>query len=79
MRAANGAIIRLYCDGGDLRVGDALQTATGRTYGILELRRQERGKHPGRQRLVVVVNPELEPGTRVVELQWHRRRRRGAR
>lgn len=78
MKAPDGAFVRIYVDGQTIPVGDALRTPSGRTYLVVERRVQERGAHIGRQHLGCVVNPELEPGTRVVSLRWYSRRRRRA-
>jgi predicted transcriptional regulator len=75
-RAPTGAVVRIFVDGGQVLVGEALRTPTGRTYLVVERRVQERGKHVGRQHLACVVNAELEPSTRVVSLRWYRRRRK---
>lgn len=51
MRAPVGAVVGMYYDadiGDELAIGHALQTPTGRTYVVLELRVQARGKHAGR-------------------------------
>ena len=68
MTAPAGAVVRLYVDTRfPLAVGEGIHTPTGRRYEILEHRVQERGKHAGRQHLVVRVmdpsEPELERST----------------
>lgn len=80
MRAAPaGALVRIYYDGLEILVGDALRTPTGRTYLVVERRVQQRGKHVGRQHLscvVCTVNPMLPHGTRVRRMHWHKRGRK---
>jgi len=74
--APAGAIVKLYLDTGwTVREGDVIQTQTGRAYRVLELRRQERGRHAGRWHLVVVVLApgELAPDDRIIPIRWYRR------
>lgn len=66
MIAPIGATVKIYLD---LRVevtpGDIIETGTGRRYGVLTVRTQERGKHRGRQHLqCVVVEPDAQPNLR---------------
>lgn len=75
--APPGAIVRIYYDGRDVKMGDALQTPTGRTYIVIDKRTQKRGAHVGRQHLaclVATVPPPCE--TPIVPLFWYRRGKR---
>lgn len=78
MRAAPvGAIVKLYVDlVASVAVGDAIRTESGRTYGVLAVRVQARGKHRGRQHLVCAVVDEIDPCTTVHLIRWYKRRRR---
>jgi hypothetical protein len=81
VRAAAGENVSLYYDGRPLRVGDVLQTRTGRCYLVIVVRVQTRGRHAGRQHLRAVVadqlaDIELGAGARVVALYWYRRQAR---
>lgn len=68
MTAPIGAIVSLYVDlFAHVSPGDVIETQTGRRYGVLTVREQERGKHVGRQHLKVqVIGPDDEPNLRVV-------------
>jgi hypothetical protein len=50
-----GSLVRIAYDGPVLEPGNALVTRTGRTYVIVEVRRQVRGRHAGRQHLRCLV------------------------
>ena len=73
--APQGAEVKIYYDGPSLAPGDALCTRTGRVYGIVHVRVQERGKHAGRQHLrcVVLELADVLEGTRVFPLVWYKR------
>ena len=77
--APPGSLVRLYYDGRPLAVGDVLQTASGRLYGVYAVRLQECGKHTGRQHLQCVVLKSAPDDARVVPLFWYRRRKKGER
>lgn len=55
--------------------GDVIRTQTGRSYRVVESRRQTRGKHVGRWHLrVLVVEPEsVTADDRVIEIWWYSR------
>lgn len=75
MTAPVGAEVGLYVDlVAPVEVGDVIETRSGRRYGVLSVRVQERGKHAGRQHLrCLVVEPEFVPGGRVHRIRWYRR------
>lgn len=76
MTASIGSQVRLYIDTSQrVRIGDFIQTPTGRTYLIDHVRTQQRGRHAGtRQHLrVTVVPPALAEGGRVIPIRWYRR------
>lgn len=73
-RAAAGDEVTISYDGNPVAPGDALRTPTGRSYGVLSVRVQERGKHRGRQFVTAVVLDEpLTAATKVHPLIWHSR------
>lgn len=75
--APAGAVVGIYYDGAELVVGDALRTPTGRTYIVISVRRQARGKHVGRQHLRCAVAEDAAPlSVRVRPLHWYKRGRR---
>jgi len=78
-RAPEGAEVGLYVDLlARVRVGHVIQTQTGRRYGVVSVRVQERGIHAGRQHLrCVVLGPdtELARGTKVHTIHWYKRGR----
>lgn len=63
MTAPPGTEVGLYVDlARKVEVGDVIETKSGRRYGVLKVRVQERGKHRGRQHLrVVVIDPNDGP------------------
>lgn len=78
MAAPIGAIVKLYIDGrAVLEVGTVVETTTtGRRYRVLDVRRQHRGRHIGRQHFTaIVIDPaeQLEHGTHIVPIRWCRR------
>jgi hypothetical protein len=77
-RAPAGAIVSIHYDAQeDVRPGHALVTTTGRTYVVMEVRRQQRRRHRGRWHLRCVVSDEPPPPDTVVHpLFWYRRDRR---
>jgi hypothetical protein len=73
--AGIGDTVGLYMDTTmRLRSGDFIQTGTGRTYEIVTVRTQTRGKHEGRQHIRATVVPAAaaEGGT-LVPIVWYRR------
>jgi hypothetical protein len=75
-----GATVRIYLDvPGPVLAGDAVQTPTGRTYLVIDVRRQTRGARAGRWHLVVVVVERAPEGAHVHRIRWYRRDRRPAR
>lgn len=53
-----GSVVSLYMDTPRiLEVNHFIQTPTGRTYQLVTVRRQERGKHKGRWHLSALVVP----------------------
>lgn len=76
--AATGRTVGLYMDTRhQLAVGDFLVTPTGRTYHLVAVRRQERGKHVGRWHIrALVVDPTVPGEDDVVHrMVWYRRPR----
>jgi hypothetical protein len=75
--APAGTEVGLYVDlVAQVAIGDIIETRSGRRYGVVSVRVQERGKHAGRQHLRAVVLAEggLEhsPGA-VHRIRWYRR------
>lgn len=79
MRAPAGAIVALYVDlVSPVAIGDIIATRSGRRYGVMAVRVQERGKHAGRQHLRATVlerDGELGGGCVVHRIRWYRRDR----
>lgn len=77
MTAPAGAVVGIYVDlVASVQVGHVIQTQTGRRYGVVSVRVQERGKHRGRQHLrCVVLAPDdvVDPGQWVHEIRWYKR------
>jgi len=73
--AAPGSIVGIYYDARrEVAPGDAIVTGTGRTYLVIQARRQTRGAHVGRWHLRCAVADGPPPaGTRVHPLRWYRR------
>lgn len=76
--APAGAEVGIYVDAAqELAAGAAVVTTTGRTYIVVRVRRQARGRHLGRQHLRCIVSDIPPPaGVRILRLRWYRRRRR---
>jgi hypothetical protein len=76
--APAGAVVRIFYDGPELVAGHFLRTATGRTYLVVSVRVQRRGRHTGRQHLACLVT-ERGPTVRdhvegrVHPLHWYPR------
>lgn len=77
MTAPIGRVVGLYIDTRTDHVdeGDVIRTQTGRSYRVVESRRQERGKHIGRWHLqALVVDPaSVTAEDRVIEIVWYPR------
>jgi hypothetical protein len=77
VRAPIGAVVKLYYDAPELDLLDgathAIRTPTGRTYVVLDARRQRRGLHVGRWHLRALVADEPPPGAVVHPLVWYKR------
>lgn len=76
MSAGIGSEVGLYMDTSQrLLIGNYIQTPTGRTYEILTVRTQQRGKHEGRQHLRCLVVPAeaIDPDATVTPIRWYRR------
>lgn len=73
--APPGAEVGIYYDAlVTVEPGDAIVTATGRTYLVVVARRQARGKHRRRWHLRCVVAEGGPPaGVKVHPLRWYRR------
>lgn len=76
--APDGSVVKLYVDLCErVAVGDLIETQTGRRYGVLVVREQQRGKHRGRQHLSCVVigadRSEPGPGVRLHRIRWYKR------
>ncbi len=63
MTAPAGTEVGLYVDlVAPVEIGDIIETRSGRRYGVVSVRVQERGKHAGRQHLrAVVLSPDAQP------------------
>jgi hypothetical protein len=71
-----GSLVGLYYDSPRTVVeGDYLQTSTGRTYLISDVRRQVRGARAGRWHLkcIVVNADDVAAGAVVHPVRWYRR------
>lgn len=75
--AGPGSVVKIHYDSAaEVSTGEALVTATGRTYIVVEVRRQTRGKHRGRWHLRCLVHDSgPAPGATVHPLRWYRRER----
>lgn len=77
MTAPVGAVVGLYIDTTmRVLVDHYIRTQTGRTYQVLSVRTQLRGKHAGiRQHVRVLVVPDDTPreGDTIVPIRWYRR------
>jgi hypothetical protein len=69
-----GALVRIFYDGANILVGEALRTTTGRVYVVVSRRVQKRGAHVGRQHLGCVVATEPPEGAKCLPIHWYRRR-----
>ena len=74
MGAPVGAVVGIFYDSPrEVRVDDAIVTGTGRTYLVVSVRRQARGRHAGRWHLRCLVARAVPEGARVLPLRWYRR------
>lgn len=77
MTAPAGAEVGLYVDlVAEIALGDVIETQTGRRYGVVGVRVQQRGKHMGRQHLrCVVLSPADDQSItgRVHTIRWYKR------
>lgn len=75
-----GETATISYDGDTVSPGDTLRTPTGRTYGVLSVRVQQRGKHVGRQFVTAVVLDGLPPtSTKTHLLIWYSRDKKATR
>jgi hypothetical protein len=78
-RAPAGAVVGIYVDLiAHVAVGDVIRTGSGRRYGIVSVRVQERGMHAGRQHLrCLVLGPDDDTGaSQVHQIYWYPRGKR---
>ncbi len=77
MTAPLGATVRLFYDSpARVAPGDCLVTPTGRTYLIMSVRVQVRGKHAGRrQHLACLVQSAPPVDARLHVIRWYKRQR----
>jgi hypothetical protein len=75
MKAPVGSLVKLYYDAPDIvvRVGDVLQTRTGRCYMLISVRQQQKGAHVGRWNLKTVVIDKVPPEANIHPIFWYRR------
>jgi hypothetical protein len=75
--AATGSVVGIHYDTASIVApGHAIVSRTGRTYLVLEARRQERGRHIGRWHLQCLVADGGPPADATVHpLFWYRRER----
>jgi hypothetical protein len=88
MTAPIGAMVQLHVDlVATVRIGDVIETQTGRRYSVLGVREQQRGRHAGRQHLQCLVVPQdFQPLTagplppdltpKVHRIRWYARGKR---
>lgn len=80
MAAPIGALVSIYYDSPrDVAQGDAIVTPTGRTYVVMSVRRQVRGKHTGRWHLKCLIAEAPPEGARTYPIYWYKRGRRPGR
>ena len=69
-----GAVVGLYVDlVARVAIGDVIETQTGRSYQVLAVRVQLRGKHAGRQHLRVLVIERAHPDATIHLIRWYAR------
>lgn len=74
-----GSLVSLYYDSDRLvEEADVIRTPTGRSYRVVSVRVQERGKNAGRQIIkALVIDPaDVAPDDVVHPLHWYSRNRR---
>jgi hypothetical protein len=81
MGAPIGSVVSLYIDTTrQVLVNEFIRTQTGRTYQIVSVRTQQRGKHAGRRQhlraLVVPATTPTEDDT-VIPILWYPRTKAG--
>lgn len=78
MTAGIGDVVGIYMDTTQRLIpGNYIQTGAGRTYEIITVRVQTRGKHEGRQHLRVMIVPaENAEGRTVTPIRWYSRNRK---
>lgn len=79
MKAAVGRIVPLTYDSPrEIRPGEYLQTTTGRSYLLMDVRQQAKGKHTGRWHIkaMVVDRSEIPPGAVIHPIYWYPRKRK---
>ena len=82
MTAPAGAEVGLYVDlVATVRIGDVIETRSGRRYRVIAVREQLRGKAAGRQHLRAVVLEADDPGEggAVHRIRWYARKGGSAR
>jgi hypothetical protein len=74
--APAGAEVGIFVDlVARVAIGDVIETQTGRRYGVVAVRVQQRGGHVGRQHLRCVVLAVGDAGGDVHRIRWYRRGR----
>jgi hypothetical protein len=75
--APSGAEVGIFVDViAPVAIGDVIETQTGRRYGVVAVRVQQRREHVGRQHLrCVVLGAGAEAGGEVHRIRWYRRKR----
>lgn len=77
MTAPIGAVVGLYIDTtARVLVDQYIRTQTGRTYQVVSVRTQQKGKHAGRRqhlRVLVVPDTTPQPDDTVITIRWYRR------
>lgn len=87
MKAPAGAVVRIYVDlVAPVDVCDVIETQSGRRYQVMEVRKQTRGQHVGRQHLACLVLGPDDPGSthpfddskppRLHRIRWYPRAKR---
>lgn len=77
MKARAGDLVSLYYDSPRIvKVGEFLQTTTGRAYLIDSVRRQAKGAHVGRWHIKAIVCTEIPQGSTVHPIYWYKRGKR---
>lgn len=82
MSAAPGTVVKLYVDlMRPVEVGHVIETGTGRRYGVVQARVQQRGRHAQRRQhlacVVLEADEQLALDTVVHRIRWYKRGKRG--